>query len=397
MKKCSATETTAGAWTKGFSLVELMVAITLGLVLTAGMVQLFNSTKVTFNTNEALARVQENGRFAMERLKREIREAGTNGFCAGRLDIRNHLDTDATLDDILQFRRPLIGWEYDGTGRGDSYPIPADLTPPANTNDWTATDIGDLPSSIDNFVPGSDVLMMRRMEPLPGVTADPGNNIGGAISLQIDTGLTGTNGHGLANNPPVLVTDCATGADLFQVTNNENGNSFPCGGGGNPEPGNVGGGCDWTIAYRDNMQAFKVQISLFYVGMSDRGDPGLYVADLSRDQNDIQTQEVVEGVENMQVLYGFSRAAPDGDGQSVDTWLTADEIPSDGFGQVIALRLALLMRSPENADTDRTNQSFDLFDEDNQVSMTLNTTGDGRIRHPFSTALALRNQQLVID
>ena len=62
---------------RGFSLIELMVAITLGLLLTAGLVQLFTSTKVTFNTNDALARVQENGRFALENLKRELREAGT--------------------------------------------------------------------------------------------------------------------------------------------------------------------------------------------------------------------------------------------------------------------------------------------------------------------------------
>src|SRR6056297_2680692 len=76
----------------GFSLIEMMVAITLGLLLTAGMIQLFDSTKVTFRSNDALARVQENGRFTLELLKREFRHLGADGFCAGRLNIRNHLD-----------------------------------------------------------------------------------------------------------------------------------------------------------------------------------------------------------------------------------------------------------------------------------------------------------------
>ena len=74
----------------GFSLIELMVAITLGLLLTGGLIQLFTSTKVTFRTNDALARVQENGRFTLEVLKRELREAGTNGFCAAQLERRSN-------------------------------------------------------------------------------------------------------------------------------------------------------------------------------------------------------------------------------------------------------------------------------------------------------------------
>jgi len=107
----------------GFSLIELMVAITLGLLLTGGLIQLFNSTKVTFNASEALARVQENGRFAMELLKRELRPVGARGFCAGRLTVENHLNDSCSQfpGEIFNGGVGLTGWEYDGTGRGDDF------------------------------------------------------------------------------------------------------------------------------------------------------------------------------------------------------------------------------------------------------------------------------------
>jgi len=60
-----------GHTARGLSLIELLVAITLGLLLTAGMIQLFNSSKVTFQANDGIARVQENGRFALELLKHQ--------------------------------------------------------------------------------------------------------------------------------------------------------------------------------------------------------------------------------------------------------------------------------------------------------------------------------------
>jgi type IV pilus assembly protein PilW len=69
---------------KGLSLVELMIAITLGLILTAGVLQLFLSNNQTFRTQQATSRVQESGRLAAEFLASDIRMAGFTGF-RGRL------------------------------------------------------------------------------------------------------------------------------------------------------------------------------------------------------------------------------------------------------------------------------------------------------------------------
>jgi prepilin-type N-terminal cleavage/methylation domain-containing protein len=61
---------------QGLSLVELMVALVLGLLLMTGIIQVFLSSKQTYATNEAMARMQENGRFALEFMSRSARLAG---------------------------------------------------------------------------------------------------------------------------------------------------------------------------------------------------------------------------------------------------------------------------------------------------------------------------------
>lgn len=61
---------------KGFSLVELMVAMVLGLLITAAVTQLFLTNRQTFNLQQGLASVQEQGRFAVNFLSKEMMTAG---------------------------------------------------------------------------------------------------------------------------------------------------------------------------------------------------------------------------------------------------------------------------------------------------------------------------------
>jgi type IV pilus assembly protein PilW len=60
----------------GFTLVELMVAITIALLLTLVIGQVFLGNRKTFATQDQASRVQENGRYGAEVLNRTIREAG---------------------------------------------------------------------------------------------------------------------------------------------------------------------------------------------------------------------------------------------------------------------------------------------------------------------------------
>lgn len=61
---------------RGFTLVEILVALAIGALLTAGFVQIFSSSKKTYLIQDNLSRLQENARFAMDFLARDIRMAG---------------------------------------------------------------------------------------------------------------------------------------------------------------------------------------------------------------------------------------------------------------------------------------------------------------------------------
>lgn len=68
----------------GVSLVELMVAVVIGLVLLAGITQLYLGSKRSYTALETLARLQENGRYAIDVLARDLRRAG---YWGGNADI----------------------------------------------------------------------------------------------------------------------------------------------------------------------------------------------------------------------------------------------------------------------------------------------------------------------
>lgn len=78
---------------RGLSMVELMIALVLGTLLTLGIVQLFASNSQTYRLNEASARVQESGRMGLDILSREIRNAGYYG-CAPVNNDQPTVDSD---------------------------------------------------------------------------------------------------------------------------------------------------------------------------------------------------------------------------------------------------------------------------------------------------------------
>ena len=62
----------------GFSLVELMIAITLGLIVLLAVGSIYVGSRQTYRVQEDNARIQEAGRYALEVLGRSIRQAGAN-------------------------------------------------------------------------------------------------------------------------------------------------------------------------------------------------------------------------------------------------------------------------------------------------------------------------------
>lgn len=64
---------------QGIGLVELMIAMVLGLFLIGGVIQLFIGTKSSYKVMEGMSRLQENARYAMSTISREINATGYMG------------------------------------------------------------------------------------------------------------------------------------------------------------------------------------------------------------------------------------------------------------------------------------------------------------------------------
>lgn len=78
---------------KGFSLVELMISIMLGLMLLTAVISVFLSSNKNFSQNDRYARLQENGRFALRLVTKELTMAN---FWGGMID-PSDIDTSVAL------------------------------------------------------------------------------------------------------------------------------------------------------------------------------------------------------------------------------------------------------------------------------------------------------------
>lgn len=88
---------------QGFSLVELMISLVLGLVITAGVIQVMVSSRVTNSLNQAISQVQESGRFIMTRLTRELHETGRYDQIGARIDT----SVDTLVESAFIQNRPI--------------------------------------------------------------------------------------------------------------------------------------------------------------------------------------------------------------------------------------------------------------------------------------------------
>jgi type IV pilus assembly protein PilW len=66
----------------GFSLLELFISVTIGLLVLVGVARLYVTSASSERTNSALSDLSNNGRFALEALRREIIHAGYRGVTA---------------------------------------------------------------------------------------------------------------------------------------------------------------------------------------------------------------------------------------------------------------------------------------------------------------------------
>lgn len=110
---------------RGYSLVEMLLALVLGLLLIMAMTQVLISTRSTDAIRQASSVLQDDGRFVLGKLIREIRMAGMFG-CLAKANI-----SQAPAD----FDRP-IRWSMDGPASVLTL-VTADITDTGSKPDWT--------------------------------------------------------------------------------------------------------------------------------------------------------------------------------------------------------------------------------------------------------------------
>ncbi|MDR3056310.1 MAG: PilW family protein [Zoogloeaceae bacterium] len=85
---------------QGFSLVEMMVAMVIGFLIVGGMLSVYLSNSSSFRFNSQMARIQENGRFAMNLLEDDIRMSAYAGCTKTSLTEGDEVVETITVDSI---------------------------------------------------------------------------------------------------------------------------------------------------------------------------------------------------------------------------------------------------------------------------------------------------------
>src|SRR4029079_14240573 len=123
---------------RGFGVIELMVAVAISLLLLAGVVAIFVSSKNSYETNERLSRIQENGRFALNTIMTDLRASGFVGCARQPTYLSTSLNNSTTLQRNF-LAGPVTGFQATGA------------------NVWSPAMDASIPSPLS----GSDVLVVR--------------------------------------------------------------------------------------------------------------------------------------------------------------------------------------------------------------------------------------------
>lgn len=288
---------------RGFSLVELLVGMVLGLILIGGAVSIYLASKRSYVEVEQVAALTESARFAEQLIGDSLRHAGFFGEVTA-----NAIEVDANLTGVVG----------DCSGLASAHNLGQFVF--ADTIDGSNSALG----CIDDGMVGTDVLVIKRVLPRP-YTDGPRDSFDPNDPAQSD---------GAIDFPAVLQND-----KTYVVANNVGGVLFD---GNDPAPtinlgGEVPGGSAWEYKYE-----------VYYIRDPDpAGDDD--VPQLSRKilvwngtAMELQTEDVAEGVENLRILLGYS-SGTNGD---VDTYETPAQISTSGsWSNIQSVEVYLLTRS----------------------------------------------------
>lgn len=332
----------------GFSLVELMVALTISLVLLAGVLTIMISSKRTYTLQSELARLQDSARFSIDRLSYTTRLAGFFG-CAMRanVDVTTGVDPTVTISGINN--QTIRSATPDSSG---SYKITAES--------GTAISKG--------ATPASDVLVATGFfEPIPLQLKDVSGGVPNVDLYKQKEYLPITTNTFLFANveaPPVVgnfivISDCG-GYSLHKVIS---------------VSGHTATFEALTRDVHPPVNIFRYYGPIRYeVRAIDKNDNGtvndpedgyaLFGTDIEDTQTPKRMNLLVEGVENMQIRFGIDTDDDDVPNRYVPPPATLGGALDAAGGNIVSVRITLLMRT-ENRRTD--------LPEDSQKSVVLDT------------------------
>lgn len=369
----------------GFSLVEMMVALTLGLVLTGVMTAIYLTSKSAVRRVDQLSTLQQNVRLAFQFLSSDARMVGYQGCFTNRT---TGFTNSMSVGLGTNFAVGIEGYKYGiaGSAMTMSSSNPANITTTTSWENNTAGTSNTIPiTSIsgDGLTPGSDVLVIRTVSGPPvRLTAAA---VGSAATLSIENNGTagkcrdGTTNKvsGLCARSYALIANCSA-AQAFQVSTAAT------------TLGVTGGLSASNVYPQASSEVFPLQTVVYYVKRSADGNTtSLYRRTFDGDSTGTDAgveQELIEGVENLQVRFGLDTTT-EPDGVIDGSYVAASAVGE--WSRVIAVRMSLLTHGPAAAEADVTLPATGKVAD---VTVTYPTTGTRFDRRVFSTTVAVRNK-----
>lgn len=344
---------------RGFSLVELMVALTLSLILLGGVIAIFTSSRATYETTDRLSRIQESGRFALDSMVRDLRSTGFIG-CAQSAPFTNALRTPTSV--LWNFAVPVQGHD----GQGTLWVPGIDTAVIASPSPTTNTDV------LVTRIPRPGARQIRVMNSLVAPT-DP---------VVVDADLASN----IKVNDVLMISDCNARA-VFEVSAiTSNSLTHAVSAATATSPGNLS--ADIGYAYtgstsKGGAEVLPMQTVIYYVGKLTTA-PAAQPPSLWRRVPGSAPEELVEGVENMQLAFGETT------GSGAVTYRKASAVTN--WNNVVSVNIALLVRSQSEYGTDRDQATYDLIDA--TLGARVPAANDRHLRQVFATTVSLRNQTL---
>lgn len=300
----------------GFTLIELMIAIPLGLLVMLAVLKIFTANVQGVNLQNSYARVQENGRMSMQLMSRDIRIADYWGCFNNISAISNNLNTaDGNYNASL-----VPSGQQGVTGNNDVSLMTIDNVEVVDTTDtltlWSA-------KAIFNAKMERPYMATTSSE----VTISTGNNI--------------------ALGDMLVISDCEK-ADLFS---NSSATTEVDGSIGHATNSTGNDNVDNSISefsdfYDGTAQLLTPYVKTYFIGVNTSGGSSLY-----RSDNGIAS-ELVRGVTDLQFMYGEDTS---GNG-SVDTFSDAAAVTN--MDNVTSIRLQLISANGSELSTSSLTRTY---------------------------------------